>query len=57
MSLNVNETQSDNSEIEFDKNITNKIDNLMSCRNILQKISENTEWVDVVLIASVDGVR
>lgn len=47
----------DESEIDFDKNIITDIDNLLACREILQKMLKNTELADVTLIAGIDGVR
>lgn len=57
MSLNVNEVQSNNEEIEFDATIITDYVNHSACREILQKIQNNHELADVVLIAGVDGIK
>lgn len=44
-------------ENAFDTNISNEIDNLSTCRNILQKILNNSKTADVTLIAGIDGAR
>lgn len=44
-------------DVNFDKNISNEIDDSTICRDILQKIFTNSETADVILVAGIDNVR